>query len=181
MSSVFTLLFAPTFLLFIQYFEFKTVTLVYIFLSFIALIYAYIKKKEKEDFVILIIYLLLLSAAFFTNSFNTVKFIPVFSAMAFFSIFAYGAIYKKELIYKFTARFYKKKLSDAEIIFLKKSDAFWAFSILLYSILLISLVYYGDDALWVFFSSIGWYIYFLLILSLQILYGKVYALKMYSK
>lgn len=181
MSSVLTLLFAPTFLLFVQYFEFKTVTLVYILLSFITLIYVYIKKKKKEEYAILTIYLLLLSAAFFTNSFNAVKFIPVFSAMTFCAIFTYGAIHKKELIYKFATRMSKKQFTDEEASFLKKGDAFWAWSILFYAVFLMFLVYNADDNLWAFFSSIGWYIYFLFILGLQIFYGKIYAIKMYSK
>lgn len=181
MSSVLTLLFAPSFLIFIQYFEFTTVTLVYILLCLVTLIYALIKKKKYEDFIIVTIYLLLLSLAYFTNSLDTVKLIPVFSAITFFGIFAYGALHKKELIYKFTTRFYNRELSNEEALFLKKGDMFWAFSILLYATLLMALVYFGDDTLWAFFSSVGWYLYFLIVLVLHIIYGKFYAIKMLTK
>ena len=178
MSSVLTLLFAPSFLIFIQYFEFTTVTLFYILLCMMTLIYALVKKKKYEDFIIVTIYLCLLSLAYFTNSLDTVKLIPVFSAITFFGIFAYGALQKKELIYKFTTRFYKRGLSNEERVFLKKGDTFWAVSILLYATLLMLLVYYGDDSLWAFFSSVGWYLYFVLTLVLHITYGKLYAIKM---
>lgn len=181
MSSVLTLLFAPSFLILINYFEFKIVVLVYIFLSLLFLIYAYEKKKKLEDFIITSIYLLLLAVAYFNNSFESVKFIPVFTAMTFFVIFANSAIKKNELIFKFTKTFYKKKLTDAEAIFLKKGDSFWAVAILIYIIILMSLVYYGDNILWAFYSSIGWYIYFSLVLIIQIIYGKAYAIKLYSK
>ncbi|MDB2562669.1 hypothetical protein N9X61_03600 [Sulfurimonas sp.] len=114
------------------------------------------------------------------NSFQTVKLIPVLSALTFFIIFLHAAIQKKELIFKFTTRFYKKPLSQEEIKFLKKGDIFWAVAIFIYILLLSGLVYTGDDALWAFFSSIGWYIYFLITLIIQIIYGKVYAIKMFS-
>jgi hypothetical protein len=181
MGSVLTLLFAPSFLLFIQYFEFKTVTLVYIILSLFIFFYNYLQKTNYLDYVISMIYLVLLSLAYFTNSLNTVKFIPVFSSISFFTIFAYGALKKGEFIYNITKKFYKKDFSDAETLFLKSGDSFWAFSLLLYSIFLLVLIYTVEDSTWAFFSSIGWYIYFVLTLVIQIAYGKLYAIKMYTK
>lgn len=180
MSSVITLLFAPSFLVLIQYFSFQLIVSIYILLSFIVLVYAFLKRKKAEDFIIISIYLVLLSIAYISNSFQSVKFIPVFSAMTFFTIFAYSSIKKKELIFNFTKKFYKKDLGEAESMFLKDGDKFWAVAILLYAVFLLSLVYYGDDRVWAFFSSVGWYIYFVLTLVTQIIYGKVYAIKMYS-
>jgi hypothetical protein len=180
-SSVLTLLFAPTFLILIQYFAFETVTLIYILLALFILYYAYLKKKKTEDLIVIGIYLLLLSVAYLSNSFEAVKFIPVLSAMTFFTIFAYASMKKSELIYKFTIRFYKKPLSDGEVIFLKNGDKFWAIAILFYALFLTSLIYYDNPILWAFFSSVGWYIYFVLTLTIQIFYGKLYAIKMYSK
>lgn len=181
MSSILTLLFAPTFLILIQYFDFKSITFGYILISLLFLIYAYLKKSKIEDFIIIGLYLLVLTIAYFNASFETIKFIPVFSSMTFFTIFALSSIKKTELIYKFTTRFYKKKLTDEEIMFLKDGDSFWAITILLYTIFLLVLVYTGDNITWAFFSSIGWYIYFILALAIQIIYGKFYAIKMYIK
>ena len=181
MSNVLTLLFAPTFLLLIQYFEFKTITLIYILFSLFIIFYVYITTRKSEEFTIAFVYLIMLILAYFTNNFNTIKFIPVISALAFFSIFAFAALHKKELIYKFTTKVYKKELTEAEILFLKNGDAFWAMSILFYALFLSILVYYGDDNIWAFFSSVGWYIYFVITLIIQVTYGKLYAIKMYTK
>ena len=181
MSSVLTLLFAPTFLILLQYFEFQTITLIYIFISLFGLTYAYIVKSKLEDFAIIGIYLVLLTLAYFTTSFEAVKFIPVFSAMTFFTVFALSFMKKGELIYKITTKFYKKKLSDGEIVFLKAGDAFWAGATLLYALFLVLIVYYENDMAWAIFSSVGWYIYFVLALGIQIIYGKFYAIKMHSK
>jgi len=178
MSSLITLLFAPSFLLLIHYFDFQKIVLVFILLSLLLLTYAGIKKRKLEDFIILGIYLVLLSIAYFYASLETVKLIPVFTSMAFFTLFAESALHKKELIYTLTKKFYKKELSQEEVTYLKSGDTYWAASIFFYMIVQIILVFYASDALWALYSSIGWYIYFVLILSLQIVYGKMYALKM---
>lgn len=181
MSSVITLLFAPSFLILIQFFKFESIVLLYLLLALLLLFFVYSMKRRAEDQVIVTIYVLLLSIAYFYTSLEVVKFIPVFTAMAFFTIFAYASIKRQEMIYRFTKKFYKKELSPQEVQFLKNGDAYWAFVILIYTVVLGSLVYYGDDLLWAFFSSIGWYLYFLAALFVQIVYGKRYAIKMSSK
>lgn len=180
MSSVFTLLFAPSFLLLINYFEFKQIVQIYIVISVVFLIYSFIKKKKLEDFIILGVYLLLLSISYVYTSLEIIKFIPVFTSMIFFTIFAQSAIYKKGLIYNITNKFYKKKLTIQETLFLKNGDAYWAISIFLYMIIQVILVFMTSSAVWALYSSIGWYIYFVLILGIQIIYGKIYAFKMSS-
>jgi uncharacterized membrane protein len=180
MSSVLTLLFAPSFLLLIHYFDFKQIVLIYIILSVVFFIFSIVQKKKIEDFVILGIYLILLSFSYVYASLETVKFIPVFTSMAFFAIFAESALHKKELIYKLTKKFYKKKLSEQESLFLKSGDFYWAVSILLYAVIQIILVFQASDTVWALYSSIGWYIYFVLTLGVQIIYGRVYAVKVSS-
>ncbi len=180
MSSLLTLLFAPSFLLLTHFFKFQELVFTYIIIALFFLLYAYVKKRKTEDFVILAIYLVLLSLAYYFDNFETVKFIPVLSAMTFFTIFALSAMHNNEIIYKFTTKVYKKKLSDGEIKFLKKGDRFWAVAIFIYAMFLLYLVYYSNDAMWAFFSSIGWYIYFGVTLFVQVTYGKLYAIKLSS-
>jgi len=180
MSSVLTLLFAPTFLFLIHYFDFQQITLIYIIFTSIIVLYAFISKKKLEDYVILGIYLLFLSISYFNTSFITVKFIPVFTSIAFFTIFADAAVKKKELIHKITQKFYKKDLTEQEKKFLKAGDWYWAVALLIYIVVQVIIVFYASDSFWAIYSSIGWYIYFVLILALQIIYGKFYAIKMSS-
>jgi len=180
MSSIITFFFAPSFLLLIHYFEFRKIVLLFVGISFIFLIYAFAKKKKFEDFVVHSIYLILLGFAYIFVSIETVKFIPVFTSMAFFSLFAESALHNKELIYRLTQKFYKKKLSEEEVQYLKRGDAYWAFSIFIYMLGQVALVFYASDTTWAFYSSVGWYIYFVFILGLQIIYGKAYVLKVSS-
>lgn len=138
------------------------------------------ERKKLEDFLILGIYLILLCVAYMYASLQSVKFIPVFTSMAFFALFAESALHKKELIYKLTQKFYKKELNENEKQFLKSGDLYWAISILCYAIVQIVLVFVASNEIWALYSSIGWYIYFVLVLSVQIIYGKMYAIKVSS-
>jgi len=178
MSSLITLLFAPSFLLLINYFIFEQVVILYIVFSLLLLTYAYIKKKKTEDFVVLGIYFVLLSFAYFYASIDIVKFIPVFTTMAFFTLFAEATLHKKELILKLTQKFYKKELSSAEVEYLKLGDMYWSISILFYMFIQIGLVFFATDTFWAIYSSLGWYVYFLVVLGIQIIYGRFYAIKM---
>lgn len=138
------------------------------------------QKKKIENFIILGVYFILLSLAYVYASFEAVKFIPVFTSLAFLTIFAESALHKKELIYKLTKKFYKKELNEQESLFLKSGDLYWTVCILLYTLIQIVLVFQASDAIWALYSSIGWYIYFLLTLGIQIIYGRVYAIKVSS-
>jgi len=139
------------------------------------------QKKNKEESLISVVYLALLSVSYFIDSIEAVKLIPVFIAFSFSGIFMYSAWKKQALIYKFTKKFYKKKMAEKEEEFLKKGDSFWAYTIFLYALILLFLVYKEDDLVWGIFSSVGWYVYFLLALLIQIIYGKFYVVKMHLK
>ena len=180
MSSVFTLLFAPSFLIFLHYFDFKIVVTLYIALSMLLLILVYKKHKISKDLVIPIIYFCLLLFAYFYASFSIVKFIPVLISLMFLSFFIDATINKREFILKFTQKFYPKKLSDGEIAFLKDGDRFWIWAISISTLMQFALTFY-DDVLWALYSSVGWYIFFFLSLGVQVLYGRLYAIRLYSK
>lgn len=101
--------------------------------------------------------------------------------MVFVSIFIHATINKTEIIFRFTKKFYTKQLSDKEVLYLKNGDLYWAIALFIYMLALFSVVLMGNDMLWAILSSVGWYIYFIIILTIQILYGKLYATKMYTK
>ena len=179
MSSVFTLLFAPTFLIFLHYFEFKLVVSIYLVFSFILLTYSYIQNKISKNLITPFIYVSLLSFAYF-QGFTLVKFIPVMTSLLFLSLFIDATINKKELILKYTKKFYLKQLSDEEILFLKTADGYWVGATFISTLMQFIVTFY-DDITWAFYSSIGWYIFFFFALMIQILYGRLYAIKMYRK
>ncbi len=181
MINLITLLFAPSFLILTDYFDFNKLVLAYIIVTIIFMILSIIKKRKAEDYIVISIYLVLLMVAYFSTSLNVVKYIPIFTSMVFVSIFIHATINKTEIIFRFTKKFYTKQLSDKEVLYLKNGDLYWAIALFIYMLALFSVVLMGNDMLWAILSSVGWYIYFIIILTIQILYGKLYATKMYTK
>ncbi|MEA1916471.1 MAG: hypothetical protein U9N42_02960, partial [Campylobacterota bacterium] len=179
--SVLSLLFAPSFLILIHYFEFKVVVLAYLFLSTIFLIYQFLLYKISKKIILPTLYIALLTTAYLFNNLNVVKLISVFMSMSFLALFIDSFINKREIILNLTKRFYKKEMSFEEEEFLKNADGFWVVVTAISTLILFVLVFSENDILWAMYSSIGWYIFFGLSLLVQIIYGRLYAIQMYSR
>ena len=98
----------------------------------------------------------------------------------FMSIFIDATINKRELILNLTKKFYPKKLTEGEVAYLKNGDMFWIGVTFISTLMQFALTFY-DDVLWAFYSSVGWYVFFFIALIIQILYGRLYAIRMLSK
>jgi hypothetical protein len=181
MSNALALLFAPTFLISLNYFAFSNVVLFYLFLLVFFFLYKFFQKTSHKDLTIPSIYILLLALAYFSSSFEIIKFIPVLISATFFVLFVDATINKRALILNFTKKFYKKELSQAEEVFLKNGDSYWSAITLINTLIQLGLVFYENNTLWAFYSSVGWYIFFFISLIIQILYGRFYAIRLYSK
>lgn len=181
LSSVITLFFTPTFILSLRYFEFHRVVIVYFTLAILFLIYTFYNKKFLKDLVVPAIYSVLLFISIFYLNFKLVKFIPVFISMAFFLFFLDSLLGKKQIIYRLMKKYYPKKLTDNEVLFLKNGDLFWVVVTCINVLIQACLAYLNYDLLWAFYTSVGWYIYFFFALIGQVVYGRIYAIMLYSK
>lgn len=181
LANILTTFFAPAFIISLHYFEFKKVVLSYLLLSIILFIYTIIKKKQFKDFIIPIIYIMTLIFIYFYTNYKIIKFIPIIVSVMFFVFFLDATINKKELILKFTQKFYSKKLSHGEILFLKNGDLFWAIITCINVFIQSMLALQKNDVLWLFYNSIGWYIFFFISLLIQIIYGRFYAIRLSGK
>ncbi len=180
MSNFLSILYAPLFIVLLYNFEFKLVVLLYLGFATIYFVYRYIKKETLKDLMLPSFYLISLLIAYIFSSIEIVKLVPVVVSAVFFVIFVDSCFNKKELIFKFTKKFYPKELDDWEVKYLKISDIYWAVVTFVNTAIQIFVVVYGDDLLWAFYTSVGWYIFFFIALAAQIIYGKVYAYKLYS-
>ena len=180
-SNFLSLLFAPLFVLLIQYFELREVVLAYLVLASLYFFKILLEKKSYKDMLMSSIYVVALSIAYYFSSLDAVKYIPVTLSMIFLLLFMDSHLYKKEMILGFTRKFYSKKLSDAQIEFLKKGDIYWVFVMLVNTLIHLYVVNFSSDVIWAFYASIGWYILFFSALSIQIIYGKVYVSKVFSR
>ncbi len=181
LSNILSIAFAPMFVLLIHYFEFKLVVLAYLLLAIGYFIYSIFKKKSYRDMVMPTIYIVAFFIAYYFSSMQSVKYIPVTLSMIFLLLFIDSHYNKKEMILGFTKQFYKKQLSDAEVAFLKNGDIYWVWVMGVNTLIHLYVVNFCSDAFWAFYASVGWYILFFTSLLMQIIYGKVYAVKMYIR
>lgn len=181
MANLFSIIFAPSFVIMLHFFEFNEVTSFYLFVALAFFIYSYKIKQNLRDMLMPSIYLIALLIAYYFSSFETVKFIPVTLSVIFLALFIDSHYNQKWMVLGFTKKFYKKELSSNEEEFLKNGDAFWIFVMLINTLIQVYVIYYASDIIWVFYTSIGWYILFFVSLLVQILYGKFYAVKMYYR
>ena len=180
-SNLLGLIFAPLFVVLLHYFELNIVISLYLFFAIIFFIVRLKKKKNKKDMLMPSIYIIALSLAYYFSSLDAVKYIPVTLSMIFLLLFIDAHLHKKEMILGFTKKFYKKKLSDAEVEFLKKGDGYWVVVMLINTLIHLYVVNFSSDVVWAMYASVGWYVLFFISLALQIIYGKFYALQMYHR
>ncbi len=116
---------------------------------------------------------------FIIGYFDTMEFlkiIPTLLSLLVFFFFLEAYVKKKKLILTYTQKFYKKELSVEKKMFLASSDGYWTGIILVHTLIQIALVFYAKNEFWALYSSVGWYIYLLLALSLQILYERLFII-----
>jgi hypothetical protein len=181
MSNILSLLFAPVFVILLHYFEFVWVVRFYLFVAIGFFIYSYIKSDNRRDMLMPSIYLVALSLANYFSSIEVVKFVPVTLSFIFFFLFIDATYRKKHMILGFTQKFYPKRLSKEEEEFVKNGDRYWIVVTGINTLIQIYMIYIDDNILWAFYTSVGWYILFFVSLITQIIYGKVYAIKMYYR
>lgn len=173
LSIVVSLLFPPSFVLLIQYFDFKSVAFAYMLFMLGYLILSVMLKESLKNISTPLIYFTFVIFAYMLSSMEFIKIIPALISATFFIFFLVSFLQKKELILGFTKKFYKKKLDENEEIYLAKADGYWAIVIFINTLIQVYLVFQNDNELWAFYSSVGWYIYIFIALLLQILYGKI--------
>jgi len=181
MSSFIAIIFAPLFVILSHYFEFKSVVLVYLIVACGFFIYSCIKRTSYKNIVLSGIYFVFLMLAYYLSSLNSVKYIPVTLSIIFLSFFIDSHFNKREMVLNFAKKFYPKKLTLDEMEYLKNGDAYWVFVMGVNTLIHLYVVNFTSDVVWAFYTSVGWYILFFTALISQIVYGKVYGVKMYSK
>lgn len=171
---IISLLFAPSFVISMHYFDFNSVTFVYTVLMLLYLIISLVYKQNIKSISTPLIYFSFVLIAYIFSRIEFVKMIPALISASFFIVFIFSLIHKKEFILSMTKRFYKKELSDVKEKFLASSDGYWAVIIFINTLIQIALVYAQNNELWALYSSVGWYIFLLIALAFQLLYEKIF-------
>lgn len=128
--------------------------------------------KLKITFSILLPIIIFFTIKYFDNM-EFLKIIPTLLSFLSFLFFLLAHLKKKKLILIYTQKFYKRKLTSHELEYISQGDIYWVYVTLLNTIIQVILAIGNNDTLWMFYSSIGWCVFFFIALSTQILYGKM--------
>lgn len=179
-STAISLLFPPSFVIFMHFFGFEKVAFAYAIFMFLYLIISLVLKHDLRSISTPLIYFAFVVVAYLLSSIEFIKLIPALISAMFFLLFLNAYIQKKELILSMVKKFYKK-LTEHREVYIAKSDGYWALVIFLNTLIQVGLVFYDDNRLWAFYSSVGWYIFMFMALIVQIAYGKFYGIITESK
>ena len=176
-NTLLSFVFAPSFIFFMQFYDFRDLTLVYAFLMALYLIFSLIVKADLKTISTPLIYFVFIVIAYFFVSMESIKAIPALISGFFFFFFLESYVSKRHTILKFSQKFYKKTLSKEEEKFIASSDGYWAVMTFVNVSIQIALVFNDNNNLWAFYSSVGWVLFLGSSLILQILYGKIYSIR----
>ena len=172
-NTFISILFAPAFVLGIYFFDFESVALYASGFMFVFLLYALFRKQKLKQLITPLVYFIFMLLAYFLHSVSVVKLIPALLSAGFFFAFLFAYLAKKEMVLSFAKRFSPKEIDSITQEYLASSDIYWVFVLLLNTLIQLFLVFYDDNRLWAFYSSLGWYIYLFVALTLQIIYVKM--------
>lgn len=176
-NTLLSFIFAPSFILLLQFFTFETLTLSYAVAMFMYLLFSIAIKADLKTISTPLIYFVFIVIAYYFVSMESVKAIPALISGFFFFFFLESYISKRHTILKFSQKFYKKELSNAEENYIAAGDGYWAFMTFLNLSIQVLLIFNDNNNLWAFYSSVGWVLFLGLALILQILYGKIYSIR----
>ena len=176
-NTLLSLIFPPSFILFITYYDFQSVSFLYFLFMLVYIAILIFKKQNLKEISTPIIYFCFLFIAYLLSSIEFVKLIPALISISFFLFFLKSYIKKEHIILTFANKLFPNKLDSKTQNYIASSDGYWSIALAINTIFQIFLVFYDDNKLWAFYSSIGWYIYLFVVFILHFLYGKFYILK----
>ena len=172
-NTLLSLLFAPSFILFLQFFSFNDVTFFYAIFMLAYLIFSIMIKSDLKSISTPLIYFVFIVIAYYFISMESVKAIPALISSFFFFFFLESYYSKRHSILKLLQKFYTKGLPPVEEQYIQRSDGYWAILTLSNVLIQVCLIFTPDNALWAMYSSVGWYLFLGMGLIVQILYGKL--------
>lgn len=171
MNLLISLLYAPVIFYSLKNFELKTVSIVIFIFSFLWFI-ANIKKDFKE-FIFPLFYMFVSILAFLLDDFLLLKILPLLISSLISIFILYSYISKQSFIFIFLEKI-NKKVNEKEKDYIQKSTLFWFF-VSFINILVHGYILKLDNIIyWTFYSSIGWYLLFIVAGLIQFLHKKIY-------
>lgn len=175
MNIIISLIYSPFVFFSLRYFDIDIVSILLFYLSFVWFVFSF--RISKKEALYPLLYICISLAAFIVEDFLFLKSIPLILSTVITSIILISYINKTSVILYFAKKFSKSEISKNEEEYIKKSTLFWI-TISFINIIFHLFVFMNDDMkFWVYYSSIGWYILFIIAGLGQFLHRKFIFLK----
>jgi hypothetical protein len=171
MNILISLLYAPFIFFALKNFDIQLVALGIFIFSFIWLLLTL--KQTIQNYIFPLIYILIALLAFLLNDVLLLKLLPMILSLliTFFILYSYWT--KNSFIFIFLNKINKKVEAD-EKEYIQKSTLFWFFISLLNVIIHSYILYIQDIIYWTYYSSIGWYVLFIIAAVIQFGHKKIF-------
>ena len=170
MNFVISLLYAPLVFTAFRYFDIQTTSLIIFIVStlwfFVSL------QKEKKQALYPLLYMLIALMAYFLKDFNILKVLPLLISSFITLFITISYLRNNSVILFFAKKFARHDISPREQEYIHHSTLFWI-GVSLANVLIHLRIFLDNNIdYWIAYSSLGWYVLFLLAGLLQFLHRK---------
>lgn len=171
MNLIISLLYAPIVFYSLRNFELKTVSLMIFVFSLMWLVLSL--KNGIKEYIFPLFYISISLLAYFLDEFLLLKSLPLLISGLITMFILYSYVSNNSFIFIFLERF-NKKVGENEKMYIQKSTLFWFF-IALTNVLIHTYILFTENMIyWTFYSSVGWYVLFIIAGLFQMIHKKIY-------
>lgn len=171
MNLIISLLYAPLIVYLLKNFDIKNISVFIFIFSFIWLFL--VLKKGLKEFIFPLIYLIISIIAYSINDLLILKFVPSLISLLISTFIFYSYISKNSFIFIFLDKF-NKQVEKEEKDYINKSTLFWFIFSIINLLIHIYILYINNLNYWMIYSSLGWYLVFIIAGILQFIHKKFY-------
>ncbi len=178
MNFLISLIYAPLVFFSLKYFDIRTVS---IYIAVFSLIwFTFVVRKDIKESIFPLTYLAIAVLAFFLEDFLFFKSLPLIISSFITMIILSSYITKNSIILYFVKKFTKNDISVQEERYIYKSTVFWIFISLINVSIHIIMFVSEEIEFWVYYSSFGWYIIFIIAGIIQFLHRKFFTKRVHD-
>ena len=175
MNIVFSLLYAPLVFFSLRYFDIRHAAAAIFIIA--ALWFLFSLKNIKITILFPLFYMSVAIFAYMSEAFSVLKIMPLLISLFFSLLLLVSYLQERSLILYFANRFSRHTIGEEEQVYIQKSTLFWFF-ITLINVAVHTVAYLSDTIyFWLYYSSVGWYILFMLAGIVQFIHRKYCFLK----
>ena len=170
MNFLISILYAPLVFYSFRHFDIQTTSIIVFSVSIVWFLVSLNYGKKQALYPLL--YIIISSMAYLLKDFNILKVLPLLVSSFITLFIAVSYIRNNSVILYFAKKFARHEISPLEQEYIHKSTLFWI-GVSLLNVIIHLYIFLGDNIdYWIYYSSFGWYLLFLMAGLLQFLHRR---------